>query len=135
MRGHASRLAGLFLSGCTGTTSPSAIPGSAGQVASPPAAAPLTLAVATVCNVASCSGEQARIVVWRDDQNQPKILEHRGSFECSHPPTGWYNLSGEALLVQPERPVTDPEDAAALQAERDAITGALQKAETLSCPQ
>jgi len=94
----------------------------------------LESAVEQVCRTASCSGEFARVIVWTDSNNQPTVLEHRGSIQCSHPPTTWTNLHGEQLLIQANRPVAGPDDAASFQAERDAVIGGLQESETIHCP-
>lgn len=76
------------------------------------------------------------MVLWRDAEGTLAILEHRGDIEaCSHPPTAWVDAATlQQRLVQAERPVTPPE-AAALQAERDAVLAGLTGDERASCPE
>jgi hypothetical protein len=54
-----------------------------------------------------CLGKFARVDVWRTPEGGVHRLFYHGDRSCSHPPSVWYDATGDELEQVPMEPVTD----------------------------
>lgn len=92
--------------------------------------------VARACAASPCASAMSRVTLFRDASGEVAILRHEGDpMTCSHPPWTYVSPAGEIRLQQGNRPVTGPDDAAQLEAARQAVIGDLTADEqTHRCP-
>lgn len=92
--------------------------------------------VARACAASPCASAMSRVTLFRDASGEVAILRHAGDpMTCSHPPWTYVSPAGEIRLQQGNRPVTGPDDAAQLEAARQAVVGELTADEqTHRCP-
>ncbi len=130
----ALRLLPLTLAALAACTSPE--PAGSGQPATAQDATdPSAEVLALVC-ASPCAGPMARVRVFRDAEKKVGRLRFEGDLgTCSHPPHIYFDAAGKETLTVPERPVTGPEDAAALAKQSAAQSEGLTLAETLRCAQ
>ena len=88
-----------------------------------------------ICAAGTCTGDFARIEIWRDAQGAIGRLIYDGDIDrCSHPPRSYYDRTGAETLTIPFEPV-EPGSAKALEYERkqtEQLAG-LTKDRELSC--
>ncbi len=100
-----------------------------------PALRPVPPAVLSKACSDPCAGEDGQLIVWRDQNGAPKILQAHGSpVNCSHPPTAYYDMDGHYVYGEAQTPVDEAGQHEAQQ-KRDAILKGLKTAETTSCAQ
>jgi hypothetical protein len=88
-----------------------------GSAATPPPADDKAL-IAKVCAAGTCTGEMARIEVWRDVSGAIGRLVYDGDLQrCSHPPRSYHDRDGKQTLAIPFEPV-EPGSPKALEYER-----------------
>jgi hypothetical protein len=91
--------------------------------------------IAKVCAAGTCTGDHARIEIWRDAQGAIGRLVYDGDIDrCSHPPRSYYDKAGNETLAIPFEPV-EPGSPKALEYERtqnEQLVG-LTKDRELSC--
>lgn len=86
--------------------------------------------VRRACELSECSDANSTVSVWRSGSGAVEVLVHEGSLDaCSHPPMTYVGADGSIRLVQGNRPITGPEDAAALEVERAAVLADLVRDE------
>jgi hypothetical protein len=101
------------------------------------ATAASTELVKKICATATCAGPMARVTVFRDKTGAVRSLELDGDIRrCSHPPTLFFDASGNQVDAIPMKPVVPGSDEAKhFAAIRERHTRGLDGRETCFCPE
>jgi hypothetical protein len=88
--------------------------------------------VKQVCSSQPCTGKFSRVTPFLR-AGRPVIYMYEGDLAtCSHPPSIYVDETGKTVLAQGNHPVTK-EQAAPLQAEREAVLAGLVAGKSVAC--